>query len=153
LYNQLLAIAAKHLNINVFVTYSHEILGVNKVILLNYFTRKPIILNRIPTGIDLNREKHELQKYFTESYGLNNSAIAKEFLDLKRNKLKHIFVILKYLCGFLFSFFFIGKPKGSLNTLGTVIPQTHYHEFYVRKKLYLVGYSRLDTKTTIKKCN
>jgi hypothetical protein len=151
LYNQLLAIAAKNLSINVFVTYSHEILGENKVILINYFTRKPVLTSEILARIELNNEKLELQNYFNESYGLNKSAIAKEFLDLERNKLKHILVISRFVCEFLLSLFFIRNPKGSSNTLGTVLPQSYYHEFYVRKKIVFGWVEQIRYRNKYKK--
>jgi len=133
LYNQLLAIAAKNLGINVFVNYAHDVLGDNKIVLINYFSRKPVLID-IEDKIDRNYEKQKVQLYLDQHYGLNKSAAP---LWLKRNKFKKNLTILRYIFEFIISFLYLKRPKSDLNTLGIALPHNYYREFYVRRKIIL----------------
>ena len=133
LYNQLLAVAAKNLGINVFVNYAHDVLGDNKILLINYFSRKPVLLNSEDT-LDRNCEKLKVQLFLDQHFGENQSAAP---LWLKSNKLKKILTIFRYILGFIISFLFLKRTKSDLNTLGVALPHNYYHEFYVRRKIIL----------------
>jgi hypothetical protein len=99
------------------VNYAHDVLGHNKIILINYFSRKPVLLDSKDT-IDRNCKKQKVQLYLDQHFGTNQSAAP---LWLKRNKLKLNLTTSRYTLEFIISFLFLKRSKSDLNTLGVAL--------------------------------